>query len=68
MRKTLFLVLCIFVVFLHFDVSFADDCLEEDFNEEDFEDIIQTSSSLGKLNLNSRVAVAYDRATGNVIW
>lgn len=68
MRKTLFLVLCIFVVLLHFDVSFADDCLEEDFNEEDFEDIIQTSSSLGKLNLNSRVAVAYDRATGNVIW
>lgn len=70
MRKIVFgIILAIMLFVLNFKVIYADDVLEENFSEDDLNDILQTSSDgIGDLNLNSRIAVAFDRESGEVIW
>lgn len=70
MRKIVIGIITIIVLFvLNIKVIYADDLIEEEFSKEDLEDIIQTSSEdFEDLNLNCRIAVAFDRESGEVIW
>lgn len=62
-------ILIIVLVICNFKLTHADDFLEDEFSNEDLENIIQTSSTASEnLNLNSRIAVAFDRESGKVIW
>ena len=69
MKKLVFrIIIIIFVFIFNFKTIYSDDFLEE-FCEEDLKNIIQTSSeNCENLNLNSRIAVAFDRESGEVIW
>lgn len=70
MRKLMYIIITVCViVFCNFKIIYADDILEEVLLEEELEDIIQTSSNgLENLNLNCKIAVAFDRESGEVIW
>lgn len=67
-RKIFFYLLIFFVFFSLFGNVYADDVddLDEVFN---YKELIETSSKLEKEPIvNSRIAVAFDRKTGDVIW
>lgn len=67
-RKILFFLLICFIFFNFFCNVYADDVddLDEVFK---YEELIETSSKLKKEPIvNSRIAVAFDRKTGDVIW
>ena len=67
-KKILAIINIIFILGCFQCATYADDLLEE-LLPEDTEDFIETAViSEDELNINSRIAVAYDRYTGNVIW
>ncbi len=71
MKKKIFIVVTIIILVFYynsiFNYSFADD--ENDEEIDDLESIIASSNNVDEnLNLNSRIAVAYDRESGRVIW
>lgn len=69
MKKILCAFLVAIFIFYNCNIVFADDITEEDFDEKDLEDILETSGELTEeLELNSRIAVAYDRDSGKIIW
>ena len=69
MKKMLCVFLAVILMFYSYNIVYADDIIEEDFNQKDLQDIIETSSKTSdELTLNSRIAVAFDRNSNKVIW
>lgn len=70
MKKIAFIMFEILTLLLYMNISYADDYLEEDYINDSIEDIIQTAAGEAeqKIELNSRIAVAFDRASEKVIW
>ncbi|MBR2705018.1 MAG: D-alanyl-D-alanine carboxypeptidase [Clostridia bacterium] len=71
MKKKIFVVVTIIVLFFYYTIisnySFADDEIDEE--SDDIESLIVSSNNIDEdINLNSRIAVAYDRESGRVIW
>lgn len=67
-KKIIAIINIIFILSSFQCATYADDLLEE-LLPEDVESIIETAvNSEDELNINSRIAVAYDRCTGEVIW
>lgn len=69
MRKFLFILVMIIVISGLSTIN----CIADDFEEEEYDEYIgeilaTTSKEDGELNLNSRIAVAYDRESNRVIW
>ena len=58
-----------FFMFSFYNISFADDITEDDSEIFELDDIIETSTEAAdEIKINSRIAVAYDRSSGKVIW
>ena len=69
MKKMLCVFLAVILMFYSYNIVYADDIVEEEFNQKDLQDIIETSSRTSdELTLNSRIAVAFDRNSNKVIW
>ena len=69
MKKMLCVFLAVTLMFYSYNIVYADDIIEEEFNQKDLQDIIETSSKTSdELTLNSRIAVAFDRNSNIVIW
>ena len=69
MKKMLCVFLAVTLMFYSYNIVYADDIIEEEFNQKDLQDIIETSSKTSdELTLNSRIAVAFDRNSNKVIW
>lgn len=69
MRKKICIFTIIILLFININVVYADDIIEDEFNQEDLIDILEASSQpTEEPKLNSRIAVAYDRASGRTIW
>lgn len=74
MKKILYSLIAIIIIFSNLKFVYADDIFEEDISEEDiseedFEEIILASHTLNEEpTLNSRIAIAYDRTSGKMIW
>jgi len=69
MKKMLCVFFAVILMFYSYNIVYADDIIEEDFNQKDLQDIIETSSKTSdELTLNSRIAVAFDRNSNKVIW
>ena len=69
MKKILCVFLAVILMFYSYNIVYADDIIEEEFNQKDLQDIIETSSRTSdELTLNSRIAVAFDRNSNKVIW
>lgn len=69
MKKMMCMILTISICYITmFEcTSIADDYIEE-LSENEIQTAIQTSSNIEELDLNSRIAVSYDRLSGKVIW
>ena len=69
MKKMLCVFLAMTLMFYSYNIVYADDIIEDEFNQKDLQDIIETSSKTSdELTLNSRIAVAFDRNSNKVIW
>ena len=69
MKKMLCVFFAVILMFYSYNIVYADDIIEEEFNQKDLQDIIETSSKTSdELTLNSRIAVAFDRNSNKVIW
>lgn len=71
MRKKTLIIATIIIFILNynliFNLSYADDEIDEEL--EDVESIITSSNNIEEdINLNSRIAVAFDRESKRVIW
>lgn len=67
-KKLIILFNIIFVISNLGNITFSDEIIEEDIQEQDILNIVETSATSEEIKINSRIAVVYDRATGNVIW
>ena len=71
-KKLLYLIIIINLLLFNIGnvIVIADDENEDEINESDVnESVINVSNShTEELNLNSRIAIAYDRKSGKVIW
>lgn len=71
-KKLLYLIIIINLLLFNIGnvIVIADDENEDEINESDvYESVINVSNShTEELNLNSRIAIAYDRKSGKVIW
>lgn len=67
-KKLIIIFNIIFVISNFGNITFSDEVLEDDVEEQDIFDIVETSAKSEEIEINSRIAVAYDRSTGNVIW
>lgn len=67
-KKILCFLLLIGILLFNFRATYADDMIEEDLPVDDIEDIIETSSTSEEIEINSRIAIAYDRASNKTIW
>ena len=69
MKKILCVFFAVILMFYSYNIVYADDIIEEEFNQKDLQDIIETSSRTSdELTLNSRIAIAFDRNSNKVIW
>ncbi|MBP3708672.1 MAG: D-alanyl-D-alanine carboxypeptidase [Clostridia bacterium] len=69
MKRFLFILVMVIVIC----GSCTTNCVADDFEEEEYDEYIDdylatTSKVDGDINLNSRIAVAYDRENNRVIW
>lgn len=65
LKKFMIIMIIINVIFVNLNVVFSDDEDEELVNS----DYIEVANQIDdNIVLNSRIAVAYDRKSGNVIW
>lgn len=68
-KKLIIICNIVFVTWSFNYITFADDLADEELFVENIGEIIETSaSSDDEIKINSRIAVAYDRSTGKVIW
>lgn len=68
MKRKILIIFCIVALISFQRFSLADDEID-DIQNEDVENIIEASAKCEEeLNINSRIAVAYDRETGLKIW
>lgn len=67
-KKLIILFNIIFIISNLGNITFSDEIIEEDIQEQDILNIVETSATSEEIKINSRIAVVYDRATGNVIW
>ena len=69
-KKLIYFVLIFACIINNFNVRYADDILDEDYQVYDIDDIIETSARADEecLILNSRIAMAFDRKSNKVIW
>ena len=69
MKKMLCVFLAVILMFYSYNIVYADDIIEEEFNQKDLQDIIETSSRTSdELTLNSRIAVAFDRNSKTILY
>ena len=69
MKKMLCVFLAVTLMFYSYNIVYADDIIEEEFNQKDLQDIIETSSKTSdELTLNSRIAVAFDRNSKTILY
>lgn len=67
--KKIFIVLIILIISINISVVFADDDDEEDIDENELQQIVESSTSpTEEPVINSRSAIIYDRTTKKVIW
>ena len=67
--KKIFKIMFIAILFMNIIGKVYADDIEENFDKKDIEEIIETSSKYEEnISVNSRIAVAFDRASGRVIW
>lgn len=64
----IFKILCAIVFLLNFNISYADDYIEDEPIDFSYDEILQTSGDSDDIVINSRIAVAYDRDSGRVVW
>ena len=58
MKKMLCVFLAVTLMFYSYNIVYADDIIEEEFNQKDLQDIIETSSKTSdELTLNSRIQI-----------
>ena len=68
MKRKIFIICCLVIFVSSFKFSYADDEIEE-LNNNDIVNILETSAKVEEnININSRIAVAYDRESGRAIW
>lgn len=65
MKKILIVIIFINIIFVNYCSVFADDENEE-FDSNDYIEVLNQVED--NLTLNSRIAVVYDRKSGNIIW
>ncbi len=64
-RKIMYSIMIIVLIFINTSVVIADDINEEP----DYTEVIEVMNNTDEEpNLNSKIAVAYDRASGRIIW
>lgn len=68
MKNKIFKVIFVISILLQFSISYADDYIEDESFDFDYEELLQTSSDEAGITINSRIAVAFDRNSGRVIW
>ncbi len=68
MKNKIFKIIFVISILLQFSISYADDYIEDESFDLDYEELVQTSSDEDEININSRIAVAFDRDSGRVIW
>lgn len=68
MKNKIFKVIFVISILLQFSISYADDYIEDESFDFDYEELLQTSSDESGITINSRIAVAFDRNSGRVIW
>ena len=69
--KKIILVFCtVFIVATSYNFALADDYIDDELDNESIEESVVTSSiaSGNDIKINSRIAIAYDRDSGEVIW
>lgn len=68
LKRIIVIINIVVIISCYSNVTYADDFLEEELPT-DITGIIETAStSEEEININSRIAVAYDRVTGSIIW
>lgn len=67
-NKKMFKILCVMVFLLNSNISYADDYIEDEPIDFSSDEILQTSGDSDDIVINSRIAVAYDRDSGRVVW
>lgn len=66
LRKKILCIMCILCVLLTRNIVWADEIADDD--DDEINGTVLTAAETSDLDINSRNAVAYDRATGRVIW
>lgn len=67
MKRKVLAIICIAIIVWRVNFSYADDDMDDE--DEVPRDIVETAASTDEeLFINSRIAVAYDRASGRAIW
>ena len=66
LKKIINLVIIINILFINISIIYADD-ENENISEDDYTQVT-SNDVIEEPKLNSRIAVAYDRKSGNVIW
>lgn len=68
-KKKIAILLTIFCIILNHNISFCDDEIEETEEQEEVEVVNNVSEKISEEpEINSRIAVVYDRNTGEVVW
>lgn len=68
-KKTLIILLIIFCIVINQNISFADDETEDVDEQEEMEVVNSINEKISEEpKINSRIAVVYDRNTGEAIW
>ena len=69
LKKFIIILNITFLLCSFYNFSMADDFIDDEFEEDGIEEIIETSAeSQDEIKINSRIAIAYDRESGKTIW